>query len=97
MASPASVNAKPRLPKESKYLAGSRAQRHAHADLVGALGYGVGEHSVHSERREQQREQRECAQQRRALRRRRQLAVDDLFHRLDPRQIGWFLSSDQIA
>ena len=86
MASPVSVNARPRLPKESMICAGGRAQRHAHADLVGALCDGVGEHAVDAQRREQQREQRECAQQRRALRRRRQLPVDDLFHRLDARQ-----------
>ena len=43
-------------------VAGRRAQRHAHADFVGALRHRVGEHSVQSERREQQREQRERAQ-----------------------------------
>ena len=78
MASPASVNVRPPLPNASKMCLEVAPQRHAHANLVGASCYGVGEHSVQSDRGQQQREQSECAHQRCALRRRRQLAVHDL-------------------
>src|SRR5436190_13985828 len=44
-----------------QYVVRSRAQRHAHADFVGALSYSAGEHAVQSERRQQQRKQREHA------------------------------------
>ena len=64
--------------KTKKNIARRRTQRHAHTNFVGALHHGVGEYAIQAERRQQQGEQRECAQKRRTLGWRGQLAVDNL-------------------
>ena len=46
------------------HVLGLRAQRHANADLVGALADVVGDHAVDSHRGQQERDRREGAQQR---------------------------------
>jgi hypothetical protein len=40
---------------QSEHATGLRAERHAQSDLSGALSYGVREHGVNSNRRNQQR------------------------------------------
>src|SRR5260370_1089674 len=71
-------------------IAGNR-QRRAHTgsdgarprDYVGALGYGVREDSIQSNRRKQQRQQSEGTEERRALCGRRQLTIHDRFQSLE--------------
>src|SRR5262245_49873380 len=96
MPSPASVNARPRLPNESKMALGVAPNAMRNPVLLAGWVNGKGEHSEQTEGRENQPKQGKGAQRRVIWQRTGHRASPNASNVLT-RATGWFLSTDQIA